>query len=79
MLPLGFVLMALTSVALLNTGSRQIGLVTSANWKPYIYGILFGALAALTCFVIGRILFGLGSDNWFISIASNYHKTLALR
>lgn len=64
MLPLGFVLMALTSVVLLNSeGRRQIGLVNSAGPKAYIYGSFFGALAALACFAIGRTLFGLSADN----------------
>jgi uncharacterized protein len=77
MLPLGFVLMALTPAVLLNgEGRRQIGLVQSAGPTHYIRGIAVGALAALICFAIGRLLFGLSLDNWFVTIAGNYHKTM---
>lgn len=76
-LPLGFVMMAAAPWVLLNRdGRREIGLRRPASGGHYLAASVLGAIAALGCFVLGVALFGDTSDNWFVSIASNYRRTL---
>jgi membrane protease YdiL (CAAX protease family) len=77
MLPLGFVLMSAVPWVFLNTeGRRQIGLRPPSSSLQYAPAVLGGAAAAIVCFAFGMMLFGDGSDNWFISVASNYRSTM---
>jgi uncharacterized protein len=75
-LPLGFVLMAITPWLLLRRAGRiEIGLRRSTHSAIYVEAIFYGAAAALTCFLIGFALFGAGADNWFVSIAKSFAQT----
>lgn len=77
MLPLGFVLMAAAPWMLLSReGRRQIGLRPAVSFSQYPPAMLGGVAAALACFALGLMLFGVGGDNWFISVASNYRSTM---
>ena len=77
LLPLGFLLMAVAPWALLNRqGRNEIGLALPSSLSHYATATVVGALAAITCFVIGYTLFGTGEGNWFISIANYYYDTL---
>jgi uncharacterized protein len=77
LLPLGFVLMALIPWLLLDAdGRRRIGFAQAADPRIYPLGILAGCVAALVCYALGRVLFGTGQDNWFVTIASNYHRVI---
>ncbi|MEO8017233.1 MAG: CPBP family intramembrane glutamic endopeptidase [Pseudomonadota bacterium] len=77
LLPLGFVLMALLPFALLDSaGRRDMGLKLPAQPRIYLVAVLAGAAAALVCFALGYGLYGPGADNWFVSIASSYRRTM---
>lgn len=77
MLPLGFVLMAITPWLLLTRdGRKQIGLTAPRSTRFYVPSILLGAAAAFICFLLGVALFGASEDNWFVSIASNYRQNV---
>jgi membrane protease YdiL (CAAX protease family) len=76
LMPLGFVIMAVLPYLLLDGPSRRaMGLKLPAN-RPYGVAILSGAVAALTCFGLGVLLFGAGVDNWFVSIADGYRRSM---
>jgi hypothetical protein len=76
-LPLGFVLMALTPYLLLDAaGRRAIGLRLPANAQLYPIALLSGGAAALVCFALGYGLFGGGADHWFATIANNYRQVV---
>lgn len=77
LLPLGFVLMMLAPWVVLNReGRRQIGLARPASAWTYLPAVLIGALAAALCFGLGMAVFGLGADNWFVTIASYYRRSV---
>lgn len=77
MLPLGFVLMSVAPWILLSReGRRQIGLCRPSSLRHFPQAVLFGVMAALVCFTLGLLSFAHSSDNWFVSIASNYRNTL---
>ena len=77
LLPLGFVLMALTPWLLLRRGGRvQIGLVAPRHRGGLLAALAVGVGAALACFAIGLLLFGTSADHWFVSIASSYRRTM---
>ncbi len=79
-LPLGFVLMAITPWLLLTRdGRREIGFKKPTHYSIFLQAILFGVVAALACFVIGLALFGTGADNWFISVASSFRQTASTK
>ena len=77
LLPLGFVLMALTPYLLLDApGRRDIGLTRPAG-RPGVtiaIAIMAGAGAGLACFAVGYALFGTSADNWFVTIANSYRR-----
>ncbi len=76
LLPLGFLLMiALPFIFLKRNGRRQIGFTKSKTPYDYLLGIAFGALAALFCYLIGFLLFGVSTENWFITIRNSYYTT----
>ena len=76
LLPLGFVLMTIAPwVLLTRSGRREIGFKKPLRRSIYLQSVLFGAAAALICFVIGVALFGTSGDNWFISVARNFSQT----
>lgn len=77
LLPLGFVLMAIAPWLLLTrTGRREMGLQRPVRPSIYLQPILLGAAAALACFLIGLSLFGTSADNWFVTIASNFSRSV---
>lgn len=77
LLPFGFiVMMALPWVFLTGEGRNQIGLAWPVSRATYVSGLMLGIGSAFGCFVIGWVLFGKSSDNWFVSIANNYRQTL---
>ncbi len=77
MLPLGFVAMAVMPWVLLNSqGRARIGLTGSKDPRNYAHAAVWGSLAALICFGLGLALFGISEDNWYVSIANNYRRTL---
>jgi membrane protease YdiL (CAAX protease family) len=76
LLPLGFVLMAITPWILLTAqGRREIGLQRSSSKIIYLQAILYGTAASMICFLLGLALFGSSTDNWFVSIAANFGQT----
>ena len=80
LLPLGFVFMAALPWVLMTTPGRQsIGLRRGANWRHYVLALGAGCVTALFCGILGVAMFGMGADNWFISIASSYRNTLDTR
>lgn len=77
LLPLGFVLMALTPWLLLDAARRrEIGLRLPKGARIYIVALLAGGAAAFGCFAVGYALYGTGADNWFVSIANNYREVM---
>jgi uncharacterized protein len=72
-LPISFVLMACSPWLLMTASGRKlIGLQRAQQAAPYLQAGLLGASAAFVCFLIGVALFGHSSDNWFVSIATNF-------
>jgi membrane protease YdiL (CAAX protease family) len=77
LLPAGFTLMALAPFLLLDVeGRRAAGLTWHARPRWWLIAILAGSAASLACFALGYALFGDGGDNWFITIANNYRRTM---
>lgn len=75
LIPLGFVMMmVLPFIFLRKEGRRQIGLTKSLALRNYVTAIVYGAIAASVCFVLGVLLFDRSTDNWFITIR-NYYLT----
>jgi membrane protease YdiL (CAAX protease family) len=75
LLPLGFVLMMLTPYVLLDAAQRRaMGLALPTNTRMVFVALAAGGAAALACFAVGYGLFGVGADNWFVSIAENYRR-----
>ena len=80
LLPLGFVLMAISPwILLTREGRREIGLKRSSRPPIYLRACILGVAAALGCFLIGLALFGTGTDNWFISIAANFSRSVDIK
>lgn len=76
-LPLGFLIMAVSPWIILGPeGRRQIGFKRPARFVDFGSAILLGAVAAATCFALGIALFDHSRDNWFVTIADNYRKTM---
>lgn len=76
-LPLGFVLMMLMPFIFLNRdGRKKTGFVKSNARVYYLYAVGAGALMALICYAAGLLLFGLTSDNWYVSIKNSYHNSM---
>lgn len=76
-LPLGFFIMAVSPWILLGPeGRRQIGLKRPIRFPDFGTAFLLGSLAAATCFALGVALFDHSRDNWFLTIADNYRKTV---
>ena len=72
-LPLMCVLMIILPWLLLDReGRRQIGIQRPRNALHYLSAIGFGALAAGLCFLLGVLLFGVGPQHWFSSVATSY-------
>ena len=77
LLPAGFVLMALTPWLVLDaSGRRQIGLVAAAQRAWYAWALMSGAAAAVLCWVVGLVMFGTGTGNWYVSIAGSYQRMM---
>ncbi len=80
LLPLGFVLMAISPwILLTRDGRREIGLKNPVRPSIYLRSCLFGAAAALACFFIGLALFGKGADNWFVSVAASFGRSVDVK
>ena len=77
LLPVSFLAMgALPWLLLTAHGRRQIGLKAPNGSRFYAVGAATGALAATVCFFIGTALFGNSPDNWFVTIANSYRRTV---
>jgi membrane protease YdiL (CAAX protease family) len=75
LLPASFVLMALLPFIFLTKDGRDaIGMVKPTSPKYYLLALLYGTLAASMCFATGYLLFGTGSNNWFVSILRFYQN-----
>lgn len=80
LLPLGFMVMAVLPWLLMTApGRRSIGLRRATDRRFYALALGAGCAAALVCGLLGLAVFGMGADNWFISIATNYRNTLDTR
>lgn len=76
-MPLGFVSMALLPLLLLNgRARREAGFQRPRGVLMIGVAMVLGAAAAFACYAIGTMLFGAGPDNWFVSIANSYRRTL---
>ena len=76
LLPLSFTLMAITPwIVLTRLGRDQIGLRRANSVGAYATAVLVGALLALVCGVIGSLLFEVGPQNWYVSIARNFERS----
>ncbi len=76
-LPLGFIIMMLMPLIFLNKeGRKRIGFAKSILSVYYLYAIIAGAALAVTCYGAGLLLFGLSSDNWFVTIKNSYFNTM---
>lgn len=76
-LPLGFMVMTVTPWMLLGKeGRRRIGLKRPARFGSLGTAFLLGAAAAIVCFALGIALFDHTRDNWFLTIADTYRKTM---
>jgi len=77
LLPAGFVLMSLAPWVFLSRGGRRaMGLQKPASRSIYLPAIGLGAIAALACFLLGIALFGTHADNWFVTIAGNFARSV---
>ena len=76
-MPLGFVIMAVLPYVLLDAAARRdMGLKLPGNLRSYGIAIVSGAAAAFACFALGKMLFGSGADNWFVTIANSYRRIM---
>jgi uncharacterized protein len=76
LLPLSFVLMAITPWLFLSArGRQQIGLARANSAMIYVWAAATGALLALACGVIGSVLFGTTQEHWFVSAAQNFQQS----
>jgi membrane protease YdiL (CAAX protease family) len=72
-LPVGFVLMALTPhIFLSREGRRRAGFRLPRRPLWILWGLLLGALAAVLCYWLGVTLFGDTPDNWFVSVRGSF-------
>ncbi len=77
LLPVGFVLMSLAPwIFLSRDGRRAMGLQKATSSSIYLPAIGLGAIAALGCFLLGLALFGTSADNWFVTIAVNFDRSV---
>lgn len=77
LLPLGFVFMALVPSLLLTAeGRREIGFKKPASPSIYLLAAGLGAVSAVACYLLGVGLFGLSSENWFVSIVNNFSQNV---
>lgn len=75
-LPVGFVLMALTPyVFFRKEGRRRAGLRRPRRPQWIVLGILLGVVSAGLCYWIGVTLFGESNDNWFVSVRRSFPVT----
>ncbi|PUA26520.1 MAG: hypothetical protein B0W54_22480 [Cellvibrio sp. 79] len=73
LMPLGFCVMAvLPWILLTREGRRQIGLQKPGYSPSWLLAIIAGISAALFCFALGYLLFGITVDNWFVNIGNSY-------
>ncbi len=80
LLPLGFCMMAaLPWLILSQQGRSEIGLQNPVQTSHIFLGISLGALAAFFCFLTGKLIFGNGIENWFVSIGNNYQSIMDTR
>ena len=80
LLPLSFVVMAVLPWLLMTApGRRSIGLCRATDRRFYALALGAGCATAWVCGLLGQAVFGMGADNWFVSIANNYRNTLDTR
>ena len=76
LLPLSFTLMAITPwIVLSRFGRDQIGLRRARSISSYAKAVFAGVLLALVCGVMGSLLFEVGEQNWFVTIARNFGRS----
>ncbi len=63
-------------VLLTRNGRHEIGLQRTFLSSIYLQSIVFGAAAAVACFLVGLALFGTSIDNWFVSIAVSFGRSV---
>lgn len=65
--------MALVPWLLLDRSTRaQVGLKKPVRLRELPLAILYGALAAAFCFLLGYALFGSSADHWFVSVGNSF-------
>ena len=75
-LPIGFVLMALTPHLFLSReGRRRAGMRLPERAQWILWGVLLGFLGAALCYWLGIGLFGHTDDNWFVSVRRSFPVT----
>jgi membrane protease YdiL (CAAX protease family) len=80
LLPLGFVLMALSPWLLLTrTGRQQIGLISASVTSVYFQAAITGALLALVIGALGTLLFGSSPQNWYVSVLASFSNSFDTR
>ena len=77
LLPLGFVIMALTPWLLLRgPGRRAMGLVLPLGSTRWAAALASGMALALACCVCGTLLYGHGEDHWLVSLAQSFRQAV---
>jgi len=77
MLPAGFIFMTLLPwILLTGQGRREIGWQWPTDRRVYGMACLVGIGAAFACFLLGLALFGRSGQNWYVSIADYYRRSL---
>jgi membrane protease YdiL (CAAX protease family) len=76
-MPVGFASMAILPYVLLDAAARrEAGFRLPRELHVYGIALASGAVAALSCYALGVLMFGSGADNWFVSIASGYRRMM---
>ena len=72
-----FVIMwLLPFIFLQKDGRRLIGLRKPVAFRSLLYGFILGVLACLPVFLLGMLLYGESTSNWFVYISQSYRGGL---
>jgi len=61
------------------SGRRAVGLIRIHDFRWLYRGMFIAALASLIIFFIGYELYGLGADNWYISLRDSFDIDAVLK